>query len=535
MAKRAGGTEWVGGRFPAPMLVSDGGDVDYRPELSLWLEVDGPIVGMELTPPGDRDAPTVALLDRCMKKPLDGPPRRPARVRVADAGLAERLREAYGKRLEIVVGATPELAPVLDGLRDHFAGEETFPPGYLELEGVSAAQAGALHRAAAKLYRAAPWNLLSGDPDPLTVTVEELGVRERVVSVIGELGETYGFVVFENLADLDRFADESEFAMATGGVPELPPQVSLSFEDAEAAGPACRAEVAAHGWELAGLEAYPRVMALRGTVPRDPTSRDLEILEAVSNAIAAFVAPELGLAEALEAGDGLAGTFQVAAGARTVRVQLSARRRSAAARAAGTSDFDPDDADEAVDEAEAFETELLERFAASPEGAALAEPPTWTRLVLESGRSSLGLTPAELDAGALREILFEHFPRKVSCRPDVAPSIAAELRAFWTWGKREQALAHADQCLSVLRPGVERTLERALADTTKYGIAKSFFMAGDAAGFDMESERGRTAWMDVYNARLAAPAPSKPGPSAEEKERRKKARKAQKAARRRNR
>src|SRR2546428_10062807 len=144
--------EWIGGRFPAPALIT-GGDVPVRPELSLWLEVGGPIVGMKIEPPGARFAPTVALLRSSMEKPLEGPPRRPARVRVAEPELAQALRAEFGFEMAVVLAPTHEFDDVLDGLRDFFSSGSDAAPGYLEGEGASQERMAAFYRAAAKLYR----------------------------------------------------------------------------------------------------------------------------------------------------------------------------------------------------------------------------------------------------------------------------------------------------------------------------------------------------------------------------------------------
>lgn len=52
--------------------------------------------------------------------------------------------------------------------------------------------------------------------------------------------------------------------------------------------------------------------------------------------------------------------------------------------------------------------------------------------------------------------------------------------------------------------GAEQRLAGELADSSNYGIAKSFFMAGERAGFDMTTEQGLQAWTASYNARLLA-------------------------------
>ena len=44
-------------------------------------------------------------------------------------------------------------------------------------------------------------------------------------------------------------------------------------------------------------------------------------------------------------------------------------------------------------------------------------------------------------------------------------------------------------------------LEAALSDPSKFGMAKSVFMAGREAGFDMDSPAGIDAWMRAVQSR----------------------------------
>jgi hypothetical protein len=97
---------------------------------------------------------------------------------------------------------------------------------------------------------------------------------------------------------------------------------------------------------------------------------------------------------------------------------------------------------------------------------------------------------------------------------------------------------------------VER-LRKKLADPRNYGMAKSFFMAGSEAGYDMATQKGLDQFMEVYNRQLQGgmgppPLPLDPGdfsepwlavekPSQDEREKKRAARKRQRQARKRNR
>jgi len=537
--------EWIGGRFPAPALIT-GGDVPVRPELSLWIEVGGPIVGMKMEPPGARFAPTVALLRSSMEKPLDGPPRRPARVRVAEPELAQALRAELGSEIDVVLAPTREFDDVLDSLREFFGRDPDGAPAWFEGEGASGSRIAAFFHATAKLYRSAPWNIVPSNDDLLTVDIEALAVRGQVVSIIGKLGESLGIIVFHSRSDFEQYLAEAEHSQRTRGIAELPHHLSLTFEPSAEVPEGMRATVAENGWEIASNDAYPVAFALRGLVPQDLSAKDLALLEALSSALADLVSADPGFGRALEEGLGLDRVFAVdAAGQRVeVRLRVSARPRPGK-DATGAFDIRGEKRDDEgrLDEAWAaeFEREVLDRFAKSPEADGMTV--SWTGSVLHFGSSYLDASLGQIGAAELREILFEVFPRKMSCEPESAGEIVTELRAFWTWARREFQLETAEECLAVLRPGAEQALRRELADTGKFGMAKSMFMAASSSGYDVTTQEGLDRFVADVNAgnvpfpdgsASVAARPAVPRDRHKEKERKKK-RKAERAARRRNR
>jgi hypothetical protein len=172
--------EWVGGQLRAPAYVTAGDP--YRVEIILWLEVpEDIVVGTEVVDPR-APASVTQILVRSMLQPLVGPPRRPTRIRVADAALAAELR-AVVPDVDVVVAPTPELDAVLA----HMAA--TMPAGdegesYLETGRVPADVVATLFRAAEMLYRLAPWKTASDD-QVLRVDIPALGVDGACLSIIG--------------------------------------------------------------------------------------------------------------------------------------------------------------------------------------------------------------------------------------------------------------------------------------------------------------------------------------------------------------
>jgi hypothetical protein len=131
--------------------------------------------------------------------------------------------------------------------------------------------------------------------------------------------------------------------------------------------------------------------------------------------------------------------------------------------------------------------------------------------VMDLGADYFGHTIATLGATDLREVLFDLIPRKVSIEPSKAPWIIEETRAFYTFLKREFGLKQADSCLRVLGGNAVKKLESALSDSSNFGMAKSLFMAGADAGFDMQSKEGIEAWMQSNQGKPLPPSIPIPG------------------------
>lgn len=197
---------------------------------------------------------------------------------------------------------------------------------------------------------------------------------------------------------------------------------------------------------------------------------------------------------------------------------------------------------------EEYQDALLEQFSNSPEGQARlqADPEMgfWAAQLIYYGYSYIGVTLPQMTAGYVAEIVTELFPRKISLSsPDDADDAIPELVAFWEYLKREYKLPNANSVLKFLRE-IEPDFKSIMNDPSRFGMAKSFFMMGQEAGFDMTNEEELNAFMHLYNAAvLAQPEglsdpysglPSSPS-SRKAKPKRKKRRKMTKAARRRNR
>ena len=158
------------------------------------------------------------------------------------------------------------------------------------------------------------------------------------------------------------------------------------------------------------------------------------------------------------------------------------------------------------EKASRYEAALMEQFAASPEGQALTERGTelgWAGVLVHYAIRYPGVTPPTMTTGDLEEVVYDLFPRKVVTEPGDGAEIIQELHAFWQFLHRAYHLPGAPQLLALLTPQAAARLERKLQDPRHFGLAKSFVLLGQEAGFDMESPEGMRAWVEVYNATVA--------------------------------
>jgi len=158
--------------------------------------------------------------------------------------------------------------------------------------------------------------------------------------------------------------------------------------------------------------------------------------------------------------------------------------------------------------------ELIDEFIDSPEGKPYEEVGiAYIGLMFEYALCYVGAEPAEMTARDMEEVLFGLFPEKVSMEATQAPDVIAELRAFWQFLQRQYHLKHAGAIVALLNDRAVERLRRELANPANYGMAKSFVMMGEQAGFDMSTEEGMQAWMNYYNTKMLGMPSGPPLPS----------------------
>ena len=278
--------DWVGGIVSLPGLVTGEGH-PYQPELLLWLTGDGLLVGIDTARPGELVDQIVANFRQTSRRPMVGPAHVPTRIRVASEDLAARLRAGLDEAITVVCAPTPELDAIVAVMSAQMgAGADAGEPATTYLApGLDAGAMAAFFRAAAGLFEAKPWTIAPDDESLLLVTIEPFGLREAVVCFMGQMGESFGLILFADLDAYGAFLDAS-LALERGDEPELPPHFAVNFESGDDLNAALRDEVRARGWTLASEEAYPWLTAVDDSViGRPPIAQELSMAEVLSLAL----------------------------------------------------------------------------------------------------------------------------------------------------------------------------------------------------------------------------------------------------------
>lgn len=474
-AKKMRGPEWVGGIASMPAYVTGEGP-PYRPDGLFWLEPGGPVVGGTTTMPGHALAEAADSLREAIEHPLRGRPRPPGRVRVASPALAEVLRRAH-PTIEIICAPTPELDDFLALLREKMGEDGAAHQTYLA-SGLAPAAVAAFFAATAGLFRIRPWTIVPSDHSLLSVTIAQLDVRDAVVATIGQLGQSFGLLLFSDLDAFAGYVDAVE-ALELGDDAALPPHVALNFERATDLAPGLHREIISHGWDVAGTDALPWPVAIdEDLIARPPTARETRLLEALALALPPVLAEPIPLLAAWAGGAPCTRTVRVRTHGGELEVTVRVPPRAPPAREWLPFDLLTDlfeltkaaESGEELDHEQRRELEdtLIERFLAAPEGQTSSDLQAY-RLVMDHAAEALGATIATLSAADLRPIVFEVIPRQVSVDASAAGAIIEDLRAFYQFLQRAFGLDQAGACLRVLGGDAVRKLEAALADPHRFG------------------------------------------------------------------
>jgi hypothetical protein len=213
--------EWVGALLSPPFFIEDR-EEPYRAGLVLWMELpEALVVANEVIAPETSAGAVGRALRAALEQPFYGPPRRPTRIRVPDAALALEVRDVVGTRIPIEVAPTPELGALLEQMIEGMDDRDEHQASYLGDGRVPADAMAELFRCAEQLWRIAPWNAASDD-QVLRMDIPALGVEGACLSIIGELGESFGVMIFPSLAGYQGFLDAADAPRPAGSTPRPP-------------------------------------------------------------------------------------------------------------------------------------------------------------------------------------------------------------------------------------------------------------------------------------------------------------------------
>jgi len=285
--KKTGDIEWTGGTVSMPAYVTGEGE-PFRPEVLFWMGADGALLGSTLAKPGELIALASESLQSTIEQPMYGPPHAPTRVRVASSELANALRAGHAG-LEVICAPTPELDEVLASLCETMTVNRATEQSYLSPE-IGPDAVASFFESAAAMFRSKPWDVLREDQSVLSVTIAQLGVRDAAMSVIGQMGQSFGFILFSNLDDFEAYLHAAD-TITRGEQPVMPPHFALTFERGAELDPALRKEIEEHHWEVAAPNAYPGLLAIdEELVVRPSTPKDVTMAEAIARALTKMLA-----------------------------------------------------------------------------------------------------------------------------------------------------------------------------------------------------------------------------------------------------
>lgn len=235
-------------------------DEPYHPELVMWvIEGDGSVLATELAPPGEGGPLLVSLLQKAMRNPVKGRPRRPGKVLVTNPEDVRRVRQMLDP-LGVEVEQVESMAEWQSAFDFADSSLNRTDEGYSPATEEHAAALAGLFRAAAAFYRAQPWEILDGWR-PLGLEIPSLPGATFGLTVMGGAGENRGLAVFMSVEAMNEFYDVAMgLDFATADPAELPPSIAVSFSTADEMPEEAIAEIKERGWELAAEEAYPMLL-----------------------------------------------------------------------------------------------------------------------------------------------------------------------------------------------------------------------------------------------------------------------------------
>ena len=236
----------------------------FRPDLVLWAnEATQEILGHRLLYPDDDLDAVLSSFTEAMLAPAVGPARRPARIRVENKALAQRLGAVLTLvGVEVVVGKTPGVHQAVQYFEDSMSTNAP-PSSYLEEGRLPSQLMAEFFTRAASLARARPW-VKARDDQVCSVDLFRWGQERMSAAIMGHGGLQRGLLLFSSLRDFRRFQRLASRADRTGRRSHSlqVDLLALTFHKGTELGQPRFKEVLSHGWDVADANAYPELVRL---------------------------------------------------------------------------------------------------------------------------------------------------------------------------------------------------------------------------------------------------------------------------------
>lgn len=110
-------------------------------------------------------------------------------------------------------------------------------------------------------------------------------------------------------------------------------------------------------------------------------------------------------------------------------------------------------------------------------------------------------TPEEWSVDALKEVVGEVFPRKVSGTEQLFDSVEPVLRAFFQYLSDMDYLNNSISLVQALKE-IAPTMLKQSKDSTNWGMAKQFVMAAISSGVDLHNKEDLDMFTAEYNENI---------------------------------
>jgi hypothetical protein len=290
--------QWLMCVFQPPMWINDR-STPYRPfQLMIVDGGNGMILATETFSERPTQDQVVQAMAKTMHQPLVGDPRQPEFI-VVDPDMQDLEWEHSG--FEIVPGDERLRSVFTELIADMLKRMGPVDEALATQAGVDNDSMSRLYQSAARFYKAAPWMMVGFDKLLKLVPAGGRSGRTWGVTVIGQLGQTIGLSLMEDVDAAREFiqqeADLENLDVVTiqyGEIFEMPPMDLWYLER--------------NNWEVAGQDAYPMIIkVLRGMQPACLTHEEMQMITLVMDAVPQFL--DLPRDSSVDLTDGLGNQF----------------------------------------------------------------------------------------------------------------------------------------------------------------------------------------------------------------------------------